>query len=63
MTNLAANPDFATNVVALREQLMSELRKQHDPRVLGQGDVFEQYASPRTKTADAVPEKKQSKEG
>ena len=63
VTNLAANPDFATNVVALREQLMSELRKQHDPRVLGQGDVFEQYASPRTKTADAVPEKKQSKEG
>ena len=61
VTNLAADPDFATPVVALREQLMGELRKQHDPRVLGQGDVFDQYQSPRTKAADAVPEKEKKK--
>ncbi len=61
VTNLASHPDFATNVVALREKLMSELMKQNDPRALGLGDVFDQYLSPRTKTAEATPEKKKNK--
>ncbi len=58
LTNLASNPDFASNVVALREKLMSELKQQQDPRVLGQGDVFDHYPSPRAKAAEATPEKK-----
>lgn len=61
LNNLATNPDFASDVVALREKLMTELKKQNDPRALGQGDVFDQYPSPRTKTAEAAPEKKNNK--
>lgn len=45
MTNLIDNPDFAKSRNQLRELLMSELKKQADPRVLGQGDVFEGYPS------------------
>ena len=32
---------------ALRERLFTELKKQDDPRVLGQGDVFDNYNSPK----------------
>lgn len=60
VTNLATHPDFAANVVGLREKLLSELKKQQDPRALDQGDVFDQYDSPRTKTAEATPAKKTS---
>jgi N-sulfoglucosamine sulfohydrolase len=48
VTNLAAQPDFAERMKALRERLMEELKRQQDPRVLGKGDVFDQYLSPRT---------------
>jgi N-sulfoglucosamine sulfohydrolase len=61
VVNLAADPAFAGKLAALRETLMSELTKQNDPRALGQGDVFDQYLSPRTKTADSAPEKKKNK--
>ncbi len=61
VVNLAANPAFATKLVVLRETLMSELKKQNDPRALGQGDVFDQYLSPRAKTADSTSEKKKNK--
>jgi hypothetical protein len=37
---------------------MTELKRQNDPRVLGQGDVFDQYLSPRTKTPDKPKKKK-----
>lgn len=49
--NLAADPAHAAKVETLRTALMEELKRQKDPRALGQGDVFEQYLSPRTKTA------------
>lgn len=47
MTNLAADPDFSAKATALREKLMAELKRQQDPRALGQGDVFDQYVSPK----------------
>lgn len=55
--NLAADTAYAEQTAALRTQLLAELKKQNDPRVLGRGDVFEQYLSPRTKTAAAAPGK------
>ncbi|MCC6508097.1 MAG: sulfatase [Pirellulaceae bacterium] len=61
VTNLASTPDFARNVVALRQKLMSELKTQNDPRALDLGDVFDQYKSPRTKTAAAALEKTKNK--
>lgn len=61
LTNLASHPDFTKHVAALREKLLSELILQQDPRALGQGDVFDQYDSPRAKTADDAPETKKSK--
>ncbi len=61
VVNLAANPAFAEKLDALRETLMSELKKQNDPRALGQGEVFDQYLSPRTKAGEAPPEKIKNK--
>lgn len=61
VVNLAADPAFAGKLAALRETLMSELTKQNDPRALGQGEVFDQYLSPRTKTVEGAPEKKKNK--
>jgi len=53
--DLAADPDCVRNiaadrpeqVAALRGELFAELRRQADPRVLGQGDVFDGYRSPQ----------------
>lgn len=58
VNNLAAEPAQAARVQAMREKLMAELKRQNDPRVLGQGDVFDQYLSPRTKTVDKPAKKK-----
>ncbi len=41
--NLADNPAYEIPLAALREQLLSELRDQQDPRVVGNGDVFDEY--------------------
>ncbi len=43
MNNLCDDPDFLAKRVALREQLMAELKQQEDPRLLGNGKVFDQY--------------------
>jgi hypothetical protein len=40
---------------------MAELKRQNDPRVLGQGDVFDQYLSPRTKPADKTNKAKKAR--
>ena len=48
--NLAGDPPFMVKRQTLHDKLMAELKRQNDPRVLGQGDVFDQYLSPRTKT-------------
>jgi len=51
MKNLAVDPEFKIELASLREKLMSELKSQGDPRVLGQGAMFDEYPSPRSKLA------------
>lgn len=43
INNLAENPEFLQVKTDLNKVLMDELTKQGDPRVLGNGDVFESY--------------------
>ena len=43
MNNLAGAAGQATAKAALKEQMLTELRAQQDPRVLGQGHVFDEY--------------------
>ena len=43
MDNLAGSPEHAAAKAALKEQLLAELKAQQDPRVLGQGHVFDEY--------------------
>ena len=50
VNNVASDAAYATQASALREQLFAELQKQADPRVLGKGDVFDNYDSPQAKT-------------
>ena len=47
--NLANDEAYQTKATALRGKLFDELKKQGDPRVLGNGDVFDNYNSPRNK--------------
>jgi len=47
VNNLADDEAYKTMVTALREKLFDELKKQGDPRVLGNGDVFDNYDSPK----------------
>lgn len=61
VNNLAADPAFTAQAAALRDKLFTELEKQQDPRVLGNGDVFDNYLSPRAKPAAAAPTKKNAK--
>jgi arylsulfatase A-like enzyme len=41
--NLAEDPAFAARRAALREELRAKLRAQGDPRMSGQGDIFDRY--------------------
>lgn len=50
VNNLANDEAYAKKATALREKLFAELKKQDDPRVLGKGDIFDNYASPQAKT-------------
>ncbi len=43
MTNLALAPQSNSEQSALREQLYSELRQQGDPRMAGEGHLFDEY--------------------
>ena len=43
LTNLAADPQYAARMTQLRTQLFQELHDQADPRMLGQGHVFDEY--------------------
>ncbi len=43
MNNLADNPQFSSIKNQLREQMEKELTAQKDPRMLGQGDLFDTY--------------------
>jgi arylsulfatase A-like enzyme len=60
INNLASEESHAAKATALREKLFAELRKQDDPRVLGRGEVFDNYDSPRAKAA-AQPNTNQAK--
>ena len=44
--NLATDPDHAADLERLRGTLMAELRRQQDPRVVGDGGIFDRYVSP-----------------
>ena len=44
--NLAADPARADDVERLRAMLLSELRRQQDPRVVADGGIFDRYVSP-----------------
>lgn len=61
VANLVADPAFAGQAAALREKLMGELRRQQDPRALGQGDVFDQYPTPRVTSDDQAPARRAKK--
>ncbi|MGJ7032519.1 sulfatase family protein [Niabella hirudinis] len=43
LNNLAANPEYAGIASGLKEKLFSELRTQQDPRILGNGALFDNY--------------------
>lgn len=43
VTNLAADAAHRGRVAAMREKLFGQLKLQNDPRVLGKGDVFDNY--------------------
>ncbi len=43
MNNLAGDPGLNNMKQKLRQQLLSELREQDDPRILGNGDIFDNY--------------------
>lgn len=57
--NLADDPKLAETKQALWAKLEAELREQNDPRILGQGQIFETYKSfaPRRRSWDAVMQK------
>ena len=43
LNNLALDQNFSQIKTKLKEQLMNDLKKQGDPRALGNGNVFDQY--------------------
>ena len=49
VTNLAAEAAHRGRVAAMRETLFAQLRLQDDPRILGRGDVFDNYPTARKK--------------
>jgi N-sulfoglucosamine sulfohydrolase len=59
VNNLAARPEDASKVTALRQQLFDQLRQQNDPRLFGPGDVFDNYPSANQRSADKAAKKKQ----
>lgn len=43
INNLAGNPEYETTRNSLREKLLEDLRAQGDPRITGNGAVFDEY--------------------
>ena len=43
LDNLALSPEYDALKKQMHTRLFDELKKQGDPRVLGQGDVFDAY--------------------
>lgn len=51
ITNLAENPRYLSRKQKLKQQLFDELKAQRDPRMAGQGHIFDEYiyANPGTR--------------
>ncbi|BAX79091.1 sulfatase family protein [Labilibaculum antarcticum] len=43
MKNLIEDTDFAELVLSMKTQMETELKEQADPRILGNGDIFDEY--------------------
>lgn len=43
MENLAEHPEYDQLLTQLKDQLFDELKQQSDPRMMGMGDLFDQY--------------------
>ena len=52
LVNLAQSPDYSDKIKSLREQMEKELMDQHDPRISGNGDVFDSYLYADEKVRD-----------
>ena len=52
INNLAGDPGLNNMKQKLRQQLLSELREQDDPRILGTGDIFDKYPYASEATRD-----------
>ena len=50
--NLALHPEHQLAKAALKEQLFEQLRQEGDPRMFGQGEVFDSYPYAAQQTAD-----------
>jgi len=57
INNLANVAEHAAKRTALRATLFDELKRQDDPRVLGKGDVFDNYRSPSEEKHSAKKQK------
>lgn len=60
LDNLAGDPGYASTLETLRKEMMSELERTEDPRVMGNGDIWETY--PRFSRLRAFPEPDWAKE-
>ena len=60
VNNVAEDPHYAQAREALWNQLQRELTEQSDPRILGNGDVFDRYpsAAPRKNAWDTIMKQK-----
>lgn len=50
--NLAADPAYQEIAGKLKDKLFAELKKQEDPRILGGGDVFDNYPTAKKPAGD-----------
>ncbi len=61
--NLATDKEQQTLKQQLRETLYAQLKSQQDPRILGQGGVFDQYPTAKKQGAKAKPNPKKQAAG
>ena len=60
--NLAELPEYQSRMTELRKKLFAELKRQNDPRILGQGEVFDNYTSVKNVGAGADAPAKKAKQ-
>jgi arylsulfatase A-like enzyme len=46
--NVANDQTYSASATVLRDKLFAELKKQNDPRLLGKGEIFDDYISPKS---------------